>query len=208
MLAQLCAAAARHFKAASSTQCAGRDHLEKNPLPFWGLCASHSLERDRFCVQLYKETMYSVHQHKLMHLYIESWGTYVTSQVYKVEHCINNVCPEICKPYTTQIWHTYACTLLSSLSQLAEMQSSISSWRFKTLKLFYFFAAWRNCTAHGSTCRTGGSSSLSPEKWGPSWCPSQGRCSAHNFFFAFSYYSGFNTKQILNSSKKQQRISV
>lgn len=54
MLAQLCAAAARHFKAASSTQCAERDHLEKNPLPFWGLCALQRLERDKFIVQLYK----------------------------------------------------------------------------------------------------------------------------------------------------------
>lgn len=61
-------------------------------------------------------------------------------------------------------------------------QSSVSSQKFGTLTLFCFSAAWRNGAAHGSTCWAGGSSSLSPEKRGAGWCPSQGRCSAYNFF--------------------------
>jgi len=61
-------------------------------------------------------------------------------------------------------------------------QSSVSSWKFRTLKCFCFSAAWRNCVAHGGTCWAGGSSSLPLEKWGPGWCPSQGRCSAYYIF--------------------------
>lgn len=40
-------------------------------------------------------------------------------------------------------------------------------WRFRTLKCLCFPAAWRNCIAHGGTCRAGGSGSLPPEERGP-----------------------------------------
>lgn len=55
--------------------------------------------------------------------------------------------------------------------------NNLSSWKFRTLKCFCFPAAWRNCIAHGGTCRAGGSGSLPPEERGPCGCPSQGRCS-------------------------------
>lgn len=84
MLAQLCTATARTFKAASSTQRAGRDYLEKkSPSILRLVCLAVPRERRA------QYTHISCMVHKLTHPCVESWGMYVTKGLYKAEYCIN-----------------------------------------------------------------------------------------------------------------------
>lgn len=205
VLAELCSAFARPLNAASSTQCAGRDHLENHLLPSWGSCAVQSPERDRLSV------LSSRVAHELMLCYVECWGIYVTRTSLSDRillswdfHSVSQwlrLCLSGIDQLVNQGIPKYSDTCshpalgLKPESQLAERWvltpvvmggtdtgKDLSLWKLRPLKCFCFSAAWRNCIAYGSTCWTGGSGSLPPEEWGPGWCPSQGRCFAYNGF--------------------------
>lgn len=213
MLAQLCTAIARPFNAASSAQCAGRDHLEKYPLTSWGSCASQSLERDRLNILsylLWGTQADALLRRKLRNICDQGslYGRIFYKPGFSFWHSV--VWDDVCLgslslqtraypgPVTCMRTHPSELPVTGSEARFSaggkaglctswrgwnlHRQSLVSSWRFRTLKCFCFSAAWRNCIAHGGTCWAGGSSSLPPEKWGPGWCPSQGRCSAYNFF--------------------------